>query len=427
MKEEFQCPVCTEQFQAPIRTLPSCGHNFCERCLDNFLTYNSGPLRCPTCRGNFEFRDVGAFVRNRDLESALEHIKETKNKSVQEQLEENAISCMLNKKYEDALTQINAIVLNETEEADKLTAFLMKAQCNILLDKFDKAVEEYNKFKEIFSSLFGGNCSMPPEKVDKCDDLIKDLFDAILSMNVFEKTGKKLTRGPKWISKIKNALPDTMFNNKEAKIIDFALLIIRSRAEFIKLFYKDQAKPFLMKLSDCGRQMENLFNKGAKIDQQHYLNVKPWMQELLEALQGIGTTDVQTKSQYVASFYHSYAVCSYKVGEIEKANELCLQASAVMKTVFASKANNYKVMSFCFLLLGQVKARKKDHQNAQSLFDQALLRAEIANDWNQQKNDEKSRFLERTTKKREKAKNVILTLPTTAYQKDFRRLSVFKD
>ena len=40
----FQCPICIETLESPIRMLP-CGHNYCEPCLEN-LPSPSSQIRC---------------------------------------------------------------------------------------------------------------------------------------------------------------------------------------------------------------------------------------------------------------------------------------------------------------------------------------------------------------------------------------------
>ena len=41
--DAFECPICIERLQAPIRML-SCGHNYCEKCL-KYLTSSSSLMR----------------------------------------------------------------------------------------------------------------------------------------------------------------------------------------------------------------------------------------------------------------------------------------------------------------------------------------------------------------------------------------------
>lgn len=55
LEDKLQCSICLELFRVPV-TLP-CGHNFCERCIDNHRnrqeqTANGagGGYTCPECR-----------------------------------------------------------------------------------------------------------------------------------------------------------------------------------------------------------------------------------------------------------------------------------------------------------------------------------------------------------------------------------------
>ncbi|XP_072114015.1 E3 ubiquitin-protein ligase RNF166 [Mobula birostris] len=45
--EEFECPVCLQVLERPVRT--QCGHVFCERCHCTNFAVNGG--KCPLCRG----------------------------------------------------------------------------------------------------------------------------------------------------------------------------------------------------------------------------------------------------------------------------------------------------------------------------------------------------------------------------------------
>uniref|UniRef100_A0A8C9EP08 RING-type domain-containing protein n=1 Tax=Pavo cristatus TaxID=9049 RepID=A0A8C9EP08_PAVCR len=59
LEEKLQCSICLELFRVPV-TLP-CGHNFCERCIDNHRNKQeqtaNGARRgytCPECRYSCE-------------------------------------------------------------------------------------------------------------------------------------------------------------------------------------------------------------------------------------------------------------------------------------------------------------------------------------------------------------------------------------
>ena len=325
---------------------------------------------------------------------------------------------MVKKEYEIALIQLNACIVNETEEVDKLSAYLNIARCFICLSKFKKAEEKCIECTAIFKTLIDGECSMPKEKRNKCDEAIQTLIDEILFSIFNEKPSDKVSHGTKRLSKSKNAwqyIASAFSKKGNYKAINLALQLIENRSKLIQLFYKEQPKLFSQKLSDCGRHMEDLFRKGAKLYQLEHLEEHSWikkMENTLEILQSIVGIDVETKAQYVARFYHSFAVCFYKIKKNDKANELCLQAVAVLKTVFASKASEYKVMSFCYYLLGCIETRRKEYKTAKSMFQQALKSAEEADDWNLLDSNEKTQFLEKTSQKLEKAKGNILILPT---------------
>ena len=336
---------------------------------------------------------------------------------------------MVKKDYKTALTQFSAIVVHETKEVDKLSAYLNIARCFICLSEFKKAEEKCIECTAIFNTLIDGECSMPKEKRNKCDEAIQKLIDEILFLCLNKKPNEKILRDTNRLSKSKTALQymaSTLNRRGNNKAINLALQLIENRSKLIQLFYKEQPELFLPKLSDCGRQIEDLFRKGAKTYQTELLEEHSWikkMENTLEILQSIVGIDVETKAQYVARFYHSFAVCFYKIKKNDKANELCLQAVAVLKTVFAFKASDYKVMSFCYYLLGCVETRRKEYKTANSLFQQALKSAEEADDWNLLDSNEKTQFLEKTSQKLKKAEGNILILPTAPPS---RRLSFFQ-
>ncbi|XP_059845108.1 E3 ubiquitin-protein ligase RNF138-like [Hypanus sabinus] len=65
--KEFECPVCLQVLERPVRT--QCGHIFCECCHHNNFTLNGG--KCPLCRGVTSHREPFAT----DVETRLRSTK----------------------------------------------------------------------------------------------------------------------------------------------------------------------------------------------------------------------------------------------------------------------------------------------------------------------------------------------------------------
>lgn len=40
-KRRFQCPLCSKAMREPVQ-VSTCGHRFCDTCLQEFLRYTSG-------------------------------------------------------------------------------------------------------------------------------------------------------------------------------------------------------------------------------------------------------------------------------------------------------------------------------------------------------------------------------------------------
>ena len=55
--EDSRCPICWDNYNAPISYIKSCGHYFCKACLDGMRQFNSN-ISCPKCRNKFDNSNI---------------------------------------------------------------------------------------------------------------------------------------------------------------------------------------------------------------------------------------------------------------------------------------------------------------------------------------------------------------------------------
>ena len=74
--DALNCPVCRERFRSP-KVLPSCGHTFCMRCLQDLISEErNSRIKCPLCRKEYRIPQSGVkgfpdnFSINRLLDEA---------------------------------------------------------------------------------------------------------------------------------------------------------------------------------------------------------------------------------------------------------------------------------------------------------------------------------------------------------------------
>ncbi|XP_030044828.1 E3 ubiquitin-protein ligase RNF138-like [Microcaecilia unicolor] len=68
LDDDFDCPICQEVLQAPVRTI-SCNHVFCRRCF--LAAVKAGAAHCPFCRGPLNRKERVVPKRDIDMENKL--------------------------------------------------------------------------------------------------------------------------------------------------------------------------------------------------------------------------------------------------------------------------------------------------------------------------------------------------------------------
>ncbi|XP_029447051.1 E3 ubiquitin-protein ligase RNF138-like isoform X2 [Rhinatrema bivittatum] len=66
--DEFDCPICQEVLQAPVRTM-SCNHVFCRKCF--LLAVKARGSHCPFCRGPVLRKERSVPKRDIDMENKM--------------------------------------------------------------------------------------------------------------------------------------------------------------------------------------------------------------------------------------------------------------------------------------------------------------------------------------------------------------------
>ena len=313
---------------------------------------------------------------------------------------------MMKKDYQGANIQWKAMLVNESDECNKLIINLNIASCGFLLNEAELAFEKCSKTLTVLESLTKesdgrqNDMDISDTKRKKIDEAMQKLVDNILGMEMFERVSDEQTGGKKIIKKF-HQIAALLPGQKGSKKVNIALEFIKQRSDFIKMFFDEGDRKSSL-LADCGRQMEDLFKKVARLNKQEYFKRKPWinnMEDILDHLQSIEEINIETKSKYVASFYYSFAICSYKIGDIDKAKESCAQAVAILKTVFASKAGTCRALSYCYFCLGNIERKNRKFVKAKNLYEQAEKYAGEATDWNLHRSSEKSNFVDKISKK----------------------------
>jgi len=147
---KVECPICQDVFQDACET--SCGHGFCEYCLNQCL--ESKPGVCPVCQKNpspihpsYTLRAIVDGVKqfNDDTTfSASPCSSSSTSKEVEkEKVQGNA--CYNQKKYAEAIMHYSkALQVPKKHTGDKCDAILYnnRAQCYIKLEQYRRALDD---------------------------------------------------------------------------------------------------------------------------------------------------------------------------------------------------------------------------------------------------------------------------------------------
>jgi len=140
--EKLECPICQDLFQDACET--SCGHGFCEYCLNKCLEQKAG--LCPVCQKNpspihpsYTLRAIVDSIRkttegNPDVSADVGSVENEKTAGD---------TCHNQKKYAEAIKHYTQ-ALQKSPSADARNAVLYnnRAQCYIKLEQYRRALDD---------------------------------------------------------------------------------------------------------------------------------------------------------------------------------------------------------------------------------------------------------------------------------------------
>ena len=185
ISDECTCPVCLEDFLEP-KTLPSCAHNVCRKCLEKLVADDSSEIRCPVCRKESAVPDKGVSgfptnclivklleatpgrVERIELRRSIENTKDELN------IVERDLRKLANQKQE-RLERCSEIKHEISSCATNLVKLIRKQEKE-LCDKMDDLIV---KDLEILSY---------DKRREECDDVRKQLRDFITKSEAILKS-----------------------------------------------------------------------------------------------------------------------------------------------------------------------------------------------------------------------------------------------
>lgn len=137
LSEILTCPICMEYLKRPCET--SCGHAFCEYCLNKWLEQSEA---CPSCRKNALPAHPSFTLR--DLVKALgtNHEKTTLRPPTADEERETGNRCFRAGTIADAILHYsNSIDLNQNDPK----TYSNRAACYIKIKQYTLALEDCNR------------------------------------------------------------------------------------------------------------------------------------------------------------------------------------------------------------------------------------------------------------------------------------------
>nr|CAG4718524.1 unnamed protein product [Naegleria fowleri] len=152
---EFTCCICYNWFVEP--TILQCGHNFCKKCLYDWLAKNQS---CPLCRKKLS---KGSYP-NRQLESILNTTVKTMLSEEEQLLREERIKS-IKQKFDEDLAKLYGMI--ENAKAKKIKFLNIKDRWKLEEKRTFKngAKQYFGKCREVFCELVG----LTEDFVNKCN------------------------------------------------------------------------------------------------------------------------------------------------------------------------------------------------------------------------------------------------------------------
>lgn len=163
---ELTCCICYNLFVEP--TVLECGHNFCKRCLYEWLAKNHS---CPLCRKKLS---KGSYP-NRSIETILNSYVQHVSCTDEQKLREDRIK-LIQQKFDEDLAKLHGMI--ENAKAKKIKFLNIKDRWKLEEKRtFKNGVKQYfGKCREDFCNLVGmtenfvNNCTNE-ELIIACDNL----------------------------------------------------------------------------------------------------------------------------------------------------------------------------------------------------------------------------------------------------------------
>ncbi|XP_020756410.1 E3 ubiquitin-protein ligase TRIM69 isoform X1 [Odocoileus virginianus] len=182
---ELHCPLCNDWFRDPL--MLSCGHNFCQSCIQNFWKQQANETFCPECKMLCQYSNC---TFNLVLEKLVEKIKKLPllkghprcpehgenlklfskpdGRLICFQCKDARLSVGQSKEFLQISDAVRFFTVGEPWVLNSLEQFLRKAGKNHLLDFF-----QYHPFRGAYhpSGSTGGNpegASVPEEYAERC-------------------------------------------------------------------------------------------------------------------------------------------------------------------------------------------------------------------------------------------------------------------
>ncbi|XP_073409662.1 E3 ubiquitin-protein ligase TRIM62-like [Dendrobates tinctorius] len=135
LSAELVCPICLDLYDDPM--MLSCGHNFCQECINLALDspHGSTAFKCPEC--NAVFLQRPALQRNLKLRNIVQHLQKASHDKLQHSLLE------LNREQEDTEKRLHS--LNEQKSKIQESSQALEIVLNTFFTMIEKDIRRSRK------------------------------------------------------------------------------------------------------------------------------------------------------------------------------------------------------------------------------------------------------------------------------------------